>query len=199
MTHPPQGQDDRDDVRPISPPPVPPPASGWGRQDPARGYPAPQPGQQYGQPAYGQPSQYGQPAYGPPSQYGQPGSGQQYGQPPQYGQPGGWGQPARPARRSRRRWVSLLGLLGVVLLATVVVALTTGPRSTALDPQAVQRDVARQFQQQSGAAVDLRCRDTMAVDPGRTYRCSGTTTAGAPVTIIITITNENADYTWSEG
>jgi hypothetical protein len=93
----------------------------------------------------------------------------------------------------------VLGLLGVALLATAVVALTTAPRSTALDPRAVQRDVARQFQQQSGTTVDLRCRDTMTVDPGKTYRCSGTTAAGAPVTITITITDENAAYTWSEG
>jgi hypothetical protein len=47
--------------------------------------------------------------------------------------------------------------------------------------------------------VDLRCHDTMTVDPGKTYRCSGTTAAGAPVTITITITDENAAYTWSEG
>ncbi|MCW2676861.1 MAG: uncharacterized protein JWR70_1901 [Modestobacter sp.] len=231
MTHPPQGDDDRDDVRPVGPPPAPPVASGWGQQDPARSYPPPQPGQQYGppagppygqseppfgpprgydQPPYGQP-QYGQPPYGQPAgwgqqQYGQPQYGQpQYGQPgggggPQhYGQPGGWGPPAPPARRSRRWRLPLLGLLGVVLLATVVVVLTTSLRTTALDPQAVQRDVARQFEQQSGTSVDLRCRDTMTVDPGKTYRCSGTTAEGTPVTITITITGENADYTWAQG
>jgi hypothetical protein len=212
MTHPPQGDDDRDDVRPVSPPPVPPPASGWGRQDPARGYPPPQPGRRYGPPS-GTPYGQSEPPFGPPrgpgqapygqAPYGQAPYGQApYGQPAQYGPPaqyGQYGQPAHPVRRSRRRWVPVLGLIGVVLLATVVVALTTALRATALDPQAVQRDVARQFEQQSGTTVDLRCRDTMTVDPGKTYRCRGTTAAGAPVTITITITDDNAAYTWSEG
>ena len=211
MTYPPQGDDDRDEVRPVGPPPVPPVASGWGQQNPAYGYPPPQPGQQYGPPAgtpygqsepqFGPPRGHGQAQYGPP-EYGQPYYGQpEYGQPagwgqPQDGRPGGWGQPAPPARRSRR-WRLPLGLLGVVLLATVVVALTTSLRTSALDPQAVQRDVASQFEQQSGTSVDLRCRDTMTVDPGKAYQCSGTTAEGAPVTITITITDDNANYTWS--
>ncbi|MCU1605149.1 MAG: uncharacterized protein JWP46_1614 [Modestobacter sp.] len=197
MTHAPQGDDDRDQVRPVSPPPVPPAAIGWGQQDPAHSYRPP--GQQYGPPPgtpYGQP----EPEFGPPSGYGPPPYGQPPYGPPPYGQlPYGWAPAAVVAPRPRRWRVVLLGLLGVVLLASAVVVLTTALRSTALDPQAVQRDVARQFEQQSGTSVDLRCRDTMTVVPGRTYGCSGTTAEGASVTITLTITDENANYTWSEG
>jgi hypothetical protein len=206
MTHPPHGDDDRDDVRPVSPPPVPPAASGWGRPDPGMAYPPPQPDQQYGQqygpppgapygqpePQFGPPSQYGQPQqYGQPSQYGQP---QQYGQ---YGQPSGWGppQPAATSKRSRL-W---LWLAALAVLIVVLVVVPTLMRSKALDPEAVQRDVAGQFEAQAGVSVDLRCSDEMTVEPGRTYRCSGTTADGDPVTITITITDEDAAYTWSEG
>lgn len=151
-----------------------------------------QPGQ-YGQPGGqfgglpGQPGQYGQPQYGPP---GQPPYGQQ-----QYA-PAGWEQPQRP-RRSRRPPF----LLGLLVLAAVigVVLLLPGTRSTALDPQAVQRDVAEQFQQREGVEVDLRCGDDMTVEAGRSYECSGTTADGEPVTITIDITDEDANYTWSEG
>jgi hypothetical protein len=80
-----------------------------------------------------------------------------------------------------------------------VVLLLPGTRSTALDPQAVQRDVAEQFQQREGVAVDLRCGDDMTVEAGRSYECSGTTADGEPVTITIDITDEDANYTWSEG
>ncbi len=225
MTHPPYGDDARErgpggEDRP--------PAPGWGpprspEQQPHPGQPpygAPQygpPGQpqhgtpQYGQPQYGAPQygapQYGQPQYGQP-QYGQPQYGQpQYGQPqygppgqpgygpPQYAQPG-WEQPD-PPRRSRRP-PFLLGLLVLAAVIGIVLALT-GTGSTALDPQAVQRDVAEQFQEREGVAVELRCGDDMVVEAGSTYRCSGTTADGEAVTIEIAITDEDANYTWDEG
>ena len=73
-------------------------------QPPYGGSPYGQPGQQYGQPPYGQEpgQQFGQPQYGQPQpgqQYGQPQYGQQYGQPQpaqQYGQPAYGGYPAAP-------------------------------------------------------------------------------------------------------
>ncbi len=195
MTHPPYGDDARErgpggEDRP--------PAPGWGpprspEQQPHPGQPpygAPQYGPsgqpQHGAPQYGQP-QYGQPQYGPP---GQPGYG-----PPQYAQPG-WEQPD-PPRRSRRP-PFLLGLLVLAAVIGIVLALT-GTGSTALDPQAVQRDVAEQFQEREGVAVDLRCGDDMVVEAGSTYRCSGTTADGEAVTIEIAITDEDANYTWDEG
>jgi uncharacterized protein DUF4333 len=210
MTHPPHGDDDRDDVRPGSPPPVPPAASGWGRPDPGRAYPPPrpeqryrqQPGQQYGppEPQFGPPSQYGPPPYGqqygPPQQYDEG----QYGPPPQYGQygqPGEWDQPPQPAGKPKRRrglWLAVL-----VLLIVVLVVVPTLTRSKALDPRAVQRDVAGQYEARFGVPVDLRCSEEMTIAPGRTYQCSGTTADRKAVTITIRITDENAGYTWSAG
>jgi hypothetical protein len=70
---------------------------------------------------------------------------------------------------------------------------------TALDPRAVQRDVAGQYQQLHGHPVDLRCADRMTVQPGKSYRCAGTTADGEAVTVTITITDRNANYTWATG
>jgi uncharacterized protein DUF4333 len=205
MTHPWYGDDDREAARPV----VPPAGAGWGPPDPAQRHP--QPGERPGSYPGGPYGPSGAPQFGPPSGYGWS-SGQwggpdrapeePYGQPPfwgpgPYGSPGDWGPPPPPARRRRRRVPLLLGLLGVVLLATAVVWLTTATQSSALDPQAVEQDVARQFQQQDGVAVDLTCNDRMTVTPGRTYRCSGTTADGNPVTITIRITDSDAHYTWS--
>jgi len=182
MTHPPYGDDAQQ------------PAPGYGQ--PPYGPPQYGPPDQYGRPQYGPPGQYGPPQYGPPGQYGAPG---QPGPPP-YGQPqfaqAGWDQP-QPARRSRRPPF----LLGMLVLAAVigVVLVLPGTRSAALDPQAVQRDVAEQFQEREGVAVQLRCGDDMTVEAGSTYECSGTTADGEAVTIEIAITDEDANYTWDEG
>jgi uncharacterized protein DUF4333 len=176
MRYPPDGDDDR-------------PRHG----ERAHGRP-PYGGPAYGQPGYGQPA-YGQPPYGPPP-YGQPPYGP-YGDAGEYPEQG-WGRPPRSAARRRRpRLRFSLTALVLLILALVVVPTLTG--RTALDPQAVQRDVAEQFQRQQGVSVDLRCTDRMTVDPGSRYRCSGTTSEGEPVTITITITDRNANYTWAEG
>jgi hypothetical protein len=63
----------------------------------------------------------------------------------------------------------------------------------------VQRAVAEQFQQREGVGVELRCGDDMTVEAGRAYECSGTRADGEQVTVTITITDEAANYTWSEG
>ena len=181
------------------------------------GMPGPyvQPGQPYGQPqpgGYGQPGQYGQPGpYGPPQQpgqygppgppYGQPQPGQ-YGQP--YGQPYGgtpYGQqPYGPPKKSRTGLVVGLVVLAVVVIAAAIL-LPILLSSTRLDPSATARDVAQQFEQREGVAVDLSCEDDMTVDNGATYACRGTTADGEDVTLTITITDEDAHpptYTWSE-
>jgi hypothetical protein len=92
--------------------------------------------------------------------------------------------------------LGLLAVVAVVLLATVLPGLLS---STALDPQAVQRDVAEQFEQREGVPLDLRCGDRMTVETGRSYECQGTTADGEPITITITIAGDDASYTWSEG
>jgi hypothetical protein len=70
---------------------------------------------------------------------------------------------------------------------------------TALDPAAVQRDVAAQYEQREGIPLDLRCADPMPVQVDRSYRCEGTRPDGEPVTITITVTSEDAEYTWAAG
>jgi hypothetical protein len=85
-----------------------------------------------------------------------------------------------------------------VLIALVVV-LVMSLQSTVLDPAAVERDVAAQFQEREGVAVDLDCADDMEVVKGATYECSGTTADGESVTLRIAITDEDsAAYTWTE-
>jgi hypothetical protein len=87
----------------------------------------------------------------------------------------------------------------LALLIVVLVVVPTLTRAKALDPTAVQRDVAGQFEARFGVALDLHCSNEMTVAPGRTYQCSGTTADRGPVTITITITDENARYSWSAG
>jgi len=225
MSQPPQDRDrDRPDWRPWDrepdqpeqrapgEPSVPagrPAAPGWGPpspqygQQPPYGQP-PQFGQQppYGQPAQYPPSQYGQyghPQQYPPPQYGQPQYGQaQYGQ-AQYGQaPAGWGQPAQPARRRSRRLGLLLGIVVLGVAVVVAVAQGSGLGGTRLDPDAVQRDVAEQFEELEGVALELTCDEEMTVEPDRSYRCQGRTADDERVTVTITLTDDEGGYTWAD-
>ena len=161
------------------------------------GYGQPQYGQPgYGPPGYGPSQEYGSPGYGPPQQgYGQPGYGQQYGMP---GQPHPPHQPGPFKGRPRGRLLALVGAVAVLLVLGVVV-LVLALQSTVLDPAAVERDVAAQFEQREGVAIDLNCADDMQVDEGESYRCTGVTADGEEVTLEITVTDEeSAAYTWSE-
>jgi hypothetical protein len=225
MTDPPQGShepgaDDRPDAGasrvdpdrfPTQPTPSVPPSPAYGA---GAAYPSPQyDPSTYGQtPAYGQtppyvpgaPSQpYGQP--GPAPAYGQPG----YGQPQQYGGPYGLPQypapgqpygppPGAPAQKSK---VGLIAVATAVLLLVIagVVALVLSLQSKVLDPTAVERDVAAQFEQREGVAIDLDCGETMKVRQGATYTCKGKTADGETVTLTIAITDaDTAAYTWTE-
>jgi Domain of unknown function (DUF4333) len=219
MSQPPEGEEPQD-ARPPAPgwgqqPPR--PDGGWGPPSGHPGYGSPSqygaPGQYGGQPGYGQPGQYGQPGYGQPGQYGGGyGPPPQYG-PPQYGPPGqygpqygygqqqlpgqygGWEQP--PAPRKRRFGV-LFVLLVIALLIGLAFTLPARLGGTRLDPQAVERDVATQFEQREGVALELNCGQQMTVADGRTYECDGTTADDEQVTITITITGTDGDYTWSD-
>jgi hypothetical protein len=202
MTHPPQGshepgEDADPDRHPTAPVPSfeRPPGAGPG-YGPPHGAPAyGQPAQGYGPPRYGAPP-YGQPQfppYGAPPPYGPPGYGQQ-----PYGAPGsGFGPPATPEK-------SRVGLIvgvtaGIVALIALVVVLALTMSSTVLDRNAVQRDVAAQFEEREGVAIDLSCDDEMKVEEGATYRCTGTTADGEDVTLEIAVTDEDtAAYTWTE-
>jgi hypothetical protein len=174
---------------PQQPGPWGPPGPGpYGGQPPQGQPPYGQP--PYGQPPYGQPP-YGQPAYGqPPSWTGQPPYGQQWGQPP-------YGPPPAPPRRSRRGLVAGIVVPAVLLLVAVVLARLFA--DTVLDPERVEADVAAQFEQIEGVAIDLTCDDEMQVEQGADYECTGTTADGEEVTLRIVITDEtDASYTWEE-
>jgi len=207
MTNPPQGSDepgrepaggagpDRNPTQPVPSyerPQQPGPAEG-----PPHGSTA------YGQQPYGQPQQPSSPPYGGP-QYGQ----QPYGAPQQYGQALPYGQPAygapqygqQPSAPQKSRVGLIVGVTaGLLALIALVVVLVLTMSSTVLDRNAVQSDVAAQFEEREGVAVDLSCDDEMKVEEGATYECTGTTADGEDVTLQIAVTDEEtAAYTWTE-
>ena len=106
-------------------------------------------------------------------------------------------QPARTSSATVAAIVAgaVLLLLGVLV---VVLAMTLGP--TVLDRAAVERDVAAQFEELEGVAIDLNCPDEMRVESGAEYTCTGRTAEGEEVTIAIAITDppDDAEYTWTE-
>jgi hypothetical protein len=68
-----------------------------------------------------------------------------------------------------------------------------------LDPAAVERDVAAQFEEREGVPIDLDCPEEMEVDEGDSYRCTGVTADAEEVILQITIADEeSAAYTWTE-
>jgi len=162
---------------------------GW--TPPGWGPPGPTWGQQPTQPQP-YPRPFPPPGWGP-----QPPPQQPWGQFPSQPQP--WGPPAPPppAPRRHRRWPWVLGLLALVAVAAV--ALPLALRGTALDPAAVQRDVAAQYRQLRGGDLQLRCAADMPVQVDRTYRCTGTTDGDAAVDITIRITGRDGTYTWTDG
>jgi hypothetical protein len=165
---------------------------------PGRAYEQPPPPQQFGPPGHFQAPQHEQPPYGPPGQYVAPA---QFGQPAQsgqYGVPGQYELPQAPTRKSRVGvLVGAAALILALVAIGVVLAMHLGP--TVLDRAAVERDVAAQFEQLEGVAVDLSCPQEMKVETGAEYRCTGTTADGEEVTIAIRIEDErNGDYTWTE-
>ena len=226
MTYPPHDGDERDagsgapqadpdqqltqPVQPYdrsAPPGFPPgpPAQQFGQ--PASGSPGgggPVPGQRpygqppYGQPGYGQPG-YGQPGYGPgpyaqaPQPHGAPYGAQPYGAPGQYAP---WSGATRAKKSHLRLYLGLAALVGLITLA-MVLANVLGP--TVLNRAAVERDVAEQFEEREGVAIDLTCDAEMRVETGESYPCTGVTADGEEVELQITITDENfAEYTWTE-
>jgi hypothetical protein len=152
------------------------------------------------QPPYGQP--YGPPQPGPGSEYGRPQQpyGTPYGRPPYpSGPPGydlpGYGQP--PEKSKAPLIAAVAGVLVLLVLGGVFLAFTL--RSEVLDPRSVERDVADQFEEREGVAIDLDCAGDMPVDMGATYECTGTTADNEDVRLQITVTDEEqAAYTWTE-
>jgi len=192
MTNPPEGRD----------------VPGGGEPAPERSVWTTEPVQPYRQPTAPQPApppyrppQYGPPQYGPP-QYGPP----QYGPPPSAYGPGAWpyGPPTGAPRRKSRRglFTVLAGVLVLVIGGAVLLVALLDPTllgATVLDAGAVERDVAAQFQQREGVAVQLNCPSDMTVDKGAVYTCTGTTAQGENIRLKITVTDATtAAYTWTE-
>jgi hypothetical protein len=94
----------------------------------------------------------------------------------------------------------IVGLTAVVLVVIAgVVVLVMTLQSRVLDASSAERDVAAQFEQREGVAIDLTCPGDMKVTAGATYTCTGETAAGESVTLKLTITNaRTAAYTWTE-
>ena len=156
---------------PYQPPPVPPAAPQWGAPPPQPPWSAPQ-----------QPQPWGPPPSGPPP----------------WGPPPAWAAPA-PARRDRTRTLLIAALVAIALAVAGATALLVYVlSSTILDPAAVERDVARQFEEREGVALDLQCDERMIVRPGGDYECEGTTADGEDVELLITVTDREGAYTWAE-
>ena len=153
-------------------------------------------------PQFGQPPPYGPPVYGQQPPYGPPQYGQQppYGPPqyPGYGPPGQPFGPPPPAPKSKVPLIAALTGVALVVIAGVVILVMT-MQSTVLDAASAERDVAGQFEQREGVAIDLTCPDDMEVKAGASYTCTGKTAAGEAVTLRLTITDvKTAAYTWTE-
>ena len=186
-------------------------APAGGRPSPAAAAVRPQPGRYGQQPAVRPaPGQYGQPAYGQPP-YGQPLRQPAYGQPASTAsarlraaavrqQSGRYGQTARPAR-SRR-----VGLIAGRSPASRCCSSSRSSSSwswrcspTVLDPAAVERDVAAQFEEREGVAIELSCADEMTVERRdlRVHRHHGRRRGRSPCRSRIA-DEDSAAYTWTE-
>ena len=173
---------------PAQPTPGPPDERGWERQTTAALPPTPPPATPVAPPPQHAQPGYGQPAYGQqPAPYAAP----QYGAPGQYGY-------AAPPQKSRIGLIAAATALVLLVIAGVVV-LVMALQSTVLDRSAVERDVAAQFEEREGVAIDLECAQEMEVDAGSTYECTGRTADDEEVTLQIRIEDEDsAAYTWTE-
>lgn len=137
--------------------------------------------------------------YGAPQPYGRP---QPYGPqfpPPQYGPPGSFAPGSGATRPKKSRLRLLLGLAALALLLVIAMVLADALGPTVLDRAAVERDVAVQFEERHGVAIDLTCDEQMLLETGGTYECTGVTADRERVTLQIEVTDENfATYTWTE-
>jgi hypothetical protein len=118
---------------------------------------------------------------------------------PTHGAPPDAGPPyAPPARKSHVGPIAAVTALLVLLIAGGT-ALALALEPTVLDTAAVERDVAIQFGDRAGVAVQLTCPRDMEVQAGATHECRGITADDEDVTLRITITDDkSAAYTWTE-
>lgn len=105
--------------------------------------------------------------------------------------------PQPSGRRSHRPLYGGLALIAVLLIVALAIGRYLGP--TLLDADAVERDVAAQFEERHGVALDLSCEQEMLVASGEVYRCEGRTADREEVTIEVLISDSlDGAYTWVE-
>ena len=92
--------------------------------------------------------------------------------------------------------MAVLTLVGLVVVALVVLLIRRFP--SGLDSGSVEREVAAEYEERIGVAVEVRCPDEMPVASGEVYACEGTRTDGAVIYVEIQIADpgEDADYRW---
>jgi hypothetical protein len=179
----------------------------WGQPPPA--YNPQQYSPQFGQPVQGYPQPYGAPAEYNPAAYGQPGQPNPYGAPPQYGQypqgqypqgqypqqPVGYPPPGQPgqyppygqpggeelAKKSTRTTAAILGSLGALLLAAVLLLGFWKPGffvTTKLDVDKAQQGVQQILTDEASGygaknVNDVKCNNGQnpTVRKGDTFNC----------------------------
>ena len=179
----------------------------WGQPPPA--YNPQQYPPQFGQPVQGYPQPYGAPAEYNPAAYGQPGQPNPYGAPPQYGQypqgqypqgqypqqPVGYPPPGQPgqyppygqpgaeelAKKSTRTTAAILGSLGALLLAAVLLLGFWKPGffvTTKLDVDKAQQGVQQILTDEASGygaknVNDVKCNNGQnpTVRKGDTFNC----------------------------
>lgn len=162
-----------------------------GQQPPYQGQQPPYPGQQ--QPYPGQQPAAGQQGWGPPQPT------QQWG-PPQGD--GGWGPgypplPDAPARSGRSKLPLILGGVGVLVVAVILVLGFVAPGfflSKVFDTAAVQTGVQKVLTDSYGLKVSaVTCGQSIAVTAGNTFTCDATID-GKPARIPVRITSNDGNY-----
>ncbi|MGY2129818.1 DUF4333 domain-containing protein [Blastococcus sp. SYSU DS0617] len=102
-----------------------------------------------------------------------------------------------PQRRSHRPLYGGLALIALLLILALAIGRFLGP--TLLDANAVERDIAEQFEERHGVALELSCEQEMLVASGEVYTCSGRTADREEVTIEVRIADSlDGAYTWIE-
>ena len=99
----------------------------------------------------------------------------------------------------RSRLVVVGACIAVLVTAGLVVLAVRSLPPEELDRAAVERDVAAEFEERQGVALDLDCPRDMPVASGEGYTCDGATTDGEPVSVWIQVDDRlDGSYTWSD-
>lgn len=89
-------------------------------------------------------------------------------------------------------------MVGLAVIGLAVVLVVGALLPDDLDRAAVEREVAAEYEERIGTAVEVRCPEDMPVASGEVYPCEGTRTDGDVVYIEIQIADPGGerDYNW---